>query len=248
MLDRELYERIIDLALKVSEGSIDPLDVDVGEFIKRISVSDIADLIRNEEILYMDIKAIHGLIMILEAQGKHIRDLGISSLLKGLLTRRLLESHSIESLSRCLSLSRRECIDLSYVWLGDIKDSLKYYSSLLDIDARRMKIGRGEYIEVALDKPEYFRLPSDIEDDLKNIYGELMDLGGWIKYRDFIARGGDKIYRAYLLSHLITDGWIDVKIDRLNDVIYIRARRERRGFRNPSSIAVVVELEERSKD
>jgi len=238
--DIEIYERIIDLAVGVAEGRIEPFDVDVGKFLERLRrLGDVDPSL--VDLLMLDVRALHGLIMILEAQSRRLRDRGYGLYLNRLLVRMAADKLTSEELVELLETSWRPIMELEYMDRDLLDEAFTYYVNLIDL-ALRGKI-MPSFREVLVDvSPELFKEPVDLEKYGDVLRKELWDVsdGEYIDYFEFIFRGDNPILRAYIISFLISDGWIDVKIDRLKKKIFIRPRMERLEFRNPASIVVVM--------
>ncbi len=238
--DIEIYERIIDLAVGVAECRIDPLDVDVGRFLERLKrLGDVDPSL--VDLLMLDVRALHGLIMILEAQSRRLRDRGYGLYLNRLLVRMAADKLTSEELVDLFEASWRPIMELEYMDRDLLDDALTYYVNLIDL-ALRSRI-MPSFREVLVDvSPELFREPVDLEGYGDELRRELWEAsrGDYIDYFDFIFKGEKPVLRAYIVSFLISDGWIDVKIDRLKRKIFIRPREKRLEFRNPTSIVVVM--------
>jgi hypothetical protein len=237
----EIYERIIDLAIKVAEGKVDPFDVDVGRFLRDISrYGELSTL--DFDILVKDINAINGLIMILEAQSKVLKRRGLGLYLDKVLLRLKLYRMDIEDLSRIFSKAWRPIVEVESINLESIKESLFYFNNLKDLMSRRLKFDELREPVSGDVEARYFVLPRRIRERIMSFLEELRDVsrGDFIDYWRFIHMRGDPVERAYLLSFLISDGWVDVKINRLEERIWIRPLDERRPVTNPSTLAVGV--------
>lgn len=236
----ELYERIIDLAIGVTEGKIDPFDVDVGRFIERIRSmggfdSSFLDL------LMMDVRALHGLVIILEAQSRKLLDRGYGLYLNRLLVRMAADKLGADELVGLLASSWRPIMELEYLDRGLLDDAFTYYMNLIDLALRgRVTLS---FRDVDIDiTPELFVEPVDLERFTGELLSELWEVSGgeFIDYLEFIYRGENPVLRAYMASFLISDGWVDVRVDRLKKKIFVRPRRGRIEFRNPATMVVVM--------
>lgn len=244
----ELYDRILDLAIKVSEGIIDPFDVDVGRFIRQLA--------RNRRFLELgysylikDIRALNGLVAILEAQGRSLRRRGLGLYLDKMLLKLRIYKMSLDDLANVFIHSWRPVVEMETINIEALKEALFYFNSLKDLESRRLKFEElteflGEGVE-----PKLFIEPRVIRRLMMNLLEELRIRSGgdYIDYDNFI-RGGDPVERAYILSFLISDGWVDVRVNRLEEKIFIRPRDRRVEIRRPSSLAVVVNREEREEN
>ncbi len=240
----ELYDRIIDLAIKVSEGVVDPFDVDVGRFIKQLARNKrLLDL--DYSYLIKDIRALNGLVAILEAQGRSLRRRGLGLYLDKMLLKLRIYRMSIDELAQVFSRSWKPIVEMECINMDALKEALFYFNSLKDLESRRLRFEElSEYTGMV--EPRLFIEPRVIRSMMMSLLDELRERSGgeFIDY-DLFIKDGDPVERAYILSFLISDGWIVVKIDRLKEKIWIRPRSMREEVRNPSSLAVVVRREER---
>ena len=81
--ETEYYDRLIDLAISVAEGKVDPLDININKFIEYLKKASIESFDYN--LLYKDIRALSGLVLILEAQYKSLKDRGLGLYIEPLL-------------------------------------------------------------------------------------------------------------------------------------------------------------------
>ena len=238
--DTEIYERIIDLAISVAEGRLDPFDVDVGRFLERLGEVEAFDE-GFIDLLLLDVRALHGLITILEAQSRKLRDRGYGIYLNRLLVRMAAEKLGEEDLVTVLASAWRPIMELEYMDQELLDEAFTYFINLLDLGERERI--RPRLMDVEFDiSPELFREPVDLASYTAELLDELRRVAGeqFIDYFEFVYRGERPLLRAYAVSFLISEGWVDVKIDRLKKKIFIRPRDSRLVFRNPSSIVVVM--------
>ena len=236
----ELYERIIDLAINVAEGRIDPFDVDVGRFIERLRALGELDP-SYVDLLMMDVRALHGLVTILEAQSRKLMDRGYGLYLNRLLVRMAAEKLGAEELIGLLGSSWRPIMELEYLDRDLLDDAFTYYANLIDLALRGRITPSFKDIDIDI-SPELFIEPVDLDRFAAELLDELWEVSGgeFIDYLEFIYRGDNPVLRAYIASFLISDGWVDVRIDRLKKRIFVKPRKERLEFRNPASMVVVM--------
>jgi hypothetical protein len=246
----EIYDRILDLAVKVAEGVVDPFDVDVGRFISLLAEKGELDKL-DYDLLVKDIRALNGLIMILESQSRLLRRKGLGLYLDKALMRLRIYKMDIMDLAKVFSFSWSPIVEVEALSDEAIFDALSYFNSLRDLGSRRLKFEEREGVIDYDYKPRIFIIPEALRKRMMVLLDELREVSrtDYIDYNMFIHAGvGDPVERAYILSFLISDGWVDVKINRLEEKIYIRARDERRMVSNPSTLPVVVRREEGQGD
>jgi hypothetical protein len=216
----EIYERIIDLSIKVVQGKLDPLDVDIGRYLKLLKEKELD--ISNVSELYMDIYALNGLVLILEAQYKRLKSGGLGLYIEPLLVKLKAKQLSLESISRIFIKCWHPSISIQISTTESIIEAINYYNQLKPINERRFKIDAAPIVS-ATSIPSLI-LPSELEDMMEKLLKELWKESGgdWIEYYTFISKGGDKVERAYILSFIITSGWAELKLRRFEDKILIR--------------------------
>ncbi len=230
---REVYERIIDLSLKVYKGEVDPLDVDLTDFIKYITEADVEKL--PIDLMYLDINALYGLALILEAQSRVIKEKTSGLYIDKILARLNLLKMSINELSNVLRLSWRPNAETSFIDIESVNRALTYFKSRIMIRFIPPEKISKEF------KPIQCYIEERVSEYMDRLYSELIESAGfnWIDYYEFIERG-DKIFRAYILSFLITSGYVQMKVDRIRKKILIKACQKPIEFKNPVSIPVVL--------
>ncbi|RLG62885.1 hypothetical protein DRN84_00730 [Candidatus Geothermarchaeota archaeon] len=229
---KEVYERIIDLSLKVYKGEVDPLDIDLADFIKYIIEADVENL--PIDLMYLDINALYGLALILEAQSRVIKEKTSGLYIDKILAKLNLVKMSISELSNVLRLSWRPNAEASFIDIESINRALIYFKSRIMIKFIPPEKVSKEF------KPIQYYIEERVSEHMGRLYNELVESAGfnWIDYYEFIERG-DKIFRAYILSFLITSGYVQMKVDRIRKKILIKACEKPIEFRNPVSIPVV---------
>ena len=229
MSREEIYGRIVDLASRVARGELDPLEVEISTLLERIEEVDIERL--PVEVFRQDVEAIHGLALILAMQKDRIKASLEGLSLDALLVKTIILSLGVEELAGLLRAIHRPVADVSVMTEEYLAEALAYFRSVV----RPGGLASGEPVEV---EPEIFP-EEDIRRDMEEMWRDLLEKYGedWIAYGEVVR--GD-VYRAYLVSHLVTEGYMDMRMDRVAGEAYIRPLRRRRELRNPASLPVVV--------
>lgn len=244
----EIYDRVIDLAVKVAEGEIDPFDIDVGRFINMLSKYKGLDKFEYEFLL-KDIRALNGLIAILEAQGISLKKRGMGLYLDRILLRLKIFKMDIDELADAFARSWKPIATLEMINLDSVRDAVLYFNNLSDLASRKFLLEEKQFSYIDF-KPKLFIVPSELKSVMNRLYHELKDYskGEYVDYDEFVRYEGDPIENAYLLSFLISEGWVDVKVSRLEEKIWIKPVRYKKELVNPSSLAVGIKREKREKD
>lgn len=236
MVNKESFERIIDLAEKVYTGKIDPLEIDIDRFIDMLRMVDVETL--SQDLMFLDIRALFGLAIILEAQSEAIKRKTQGLYVDSVLTRIKLMSLDPVKLANLIDESYHPPIELSLLSEEDLLEAKIYFNSIV-----RYRWTPPKQPEFEIEPMKYFD-EKEIFPMIMKLYEELVSFSNykWVDYLDFIARG-DMIFRAYLLSFLVSDGYVDMKINRVTGEIAIRPLKIRKTYRNPASLAVVLKSE-----
>ena len=232
----ELYDRIIDLTRKASEGVINPLDIDVGRYIKELS--KLFDNVDYEKYLIKDIRALNGLISILELQSECLRRMGLGLYLDKVLIKLKILKSNVNELARIFEEVWSPIASIEALTVDDIKEVVLYFENLKPLYERRLKRGGVSTIR-SLESAEYYKLDKDIKSRMMELFNELVNYSGgkYIDYYRFIEMG-NCIERAYTLSYLITEGYVDVKIDRWTGRVEIKPADRR--IKGDASLALVI--------
>jgi len=233
MISKDVYERIIDLADKVYHGMVDPLDIEVSELIEMIRKVDLNKLAT--DLMYLDINALYGLAMILEAQSEAIKRKTEGLYLDSMIVRLKIMALSVDKLADILRRVWRPPTELNIVLDKDLLDAKQYFDSII-----KFKWTPPRSIE-GYAPPQYIFVEEFISKHLNEIYQELIEYSryNWVNYNNFISRGR-KLFKAYILSFLISDGLVEMKIDRIKRTVLIRPLKKRVIYKNPISIPLVI--------
>jgi len=232
----EIYERLINLAVLVAEGRLDPLSVDVAKFLDVIKGIDLAKL--DLSMLYKDIRALSGLITILEAQYISLKNRGLGLYVEPMLIKLKAKSLSLEKLANILLKSWTPTVNILSSSIFDLLTAYTYFMSLKPIKERRIK-----YILPTITSEQIesvITIPENLDLKLRKLFNELLSYsdGNWVKYEDFIYKFENPIETAYLMSFLVTMGLVEMKYRKLEDQHYIRPLTEEFEVKNVYSISV----------
>ncbi len=229
--EAEVYNRIIDLAKKVVKGEVDPLDLDLSNLVKMFSSVDVNRL--PYELFLKDVEALNGLSLILYYQKDSLRKILEGLKIDAIYVKTLLLSMSIDELEKIFMDMYRPPIDLSSMGNHFIIDSLIYFKNIrrLRLDLERVPVNIRE-VEIHVEE--------DIRKEMFKLYEYLRDRYGYeeVEYGEVIR--DDPPFKAYLISILASEGYIGIRHDRVNDVIYIRLFEKPRRPKNPVSLPIVV--------
>jgi hypothetical protein len=237
LINKESFERIIDLAEKVYMGRIDPLEIDIDRFIDMLKVVDVESL--SQDLMFLDIRALYGLAIILEAQSEAIKRKTQGLYLDSIMIRIKLMNLDPIRLASLLDETYYPPIELSMLTEDDILEAKIHFNSIV-----RYRWTPPKQSELKVEPMKYFD-EKEMSSMIMKLYEELVDYSGykWVDYLDFISRG-DMLLRAYLLSFLVSDGYVDMKINRVTGEISICPLKDKKIYKNPASLPVVLKGEE----
>lgn len=241
---REVYERLIDLAIKVAEGKVNPLEVDVASFIEQIKwgvIPDYADL----RGLLDDVRALNGLTVILEAQSKLLKEKGLGLYFSRFLIKLRLMKMDVNDLVEVFKKSWSPSVGIEVVNLDALKRSLVYFVNLPTPLRRRLRQegGGGKLSCTEVEKP--FKLVN-VEKQMEELYQKLVEYSNYryVEYYDFLRHTGDPIESAYLLSYLLSEGYVEAVVDRFLNKVYIRPRASRTPIKSPTTLVTTLKLDQ----
>ncbi len=218
--NNQLYERLIDLSIKVLEGKVDPLDVDISKYLD--SISSLFKKLKSLDDIIKDIRALYGLTIILSCQYELLKSRGLGLYIEPILVELRTQQLSIEAIAEILRSVWTPVVEIEVSDNILIEYALDYFNKLKPIDERKIK-----HIVYELPKAELTRdfiIPLNIHEKLDELYQELIftSKGKWVDYYNFINSKGNPVERAYLLSFLITEGRVVMMYRRFEDKIYVK--------------------------
>lgn len=233
----ELYDRLVDLSNKVMEGKVNPLEIDISKYLDIIR--ELFKNIENIDDLISDIKALHGLIMILSAQYEILKSRGLGLYIEPVLVELRTRQLSIETIANFIKMIRTPVLELEVSNEDNILRAMEYYRKLPPINKRKYKYEIYEIPKVDIERS--LVIPFSIRNKLKRIYEELSSFsnGEWVDYYDFINLG-NPVERAYLLSFLISEGFVEMVYKRFDNRIFIRPVKNVKAVRMHSIAASII--------
>ena len=240
----EELQRIIALCEEIEKKGADPFAVNVAHELEKLR--KLLPLWRRFRELRLDAEALYRITRVIKRQEELVKFRSTNLYFDPEFMEFRLLSKSPRELADAYLRSWRPLISCQQVNLEMLRQGYMYWNSLRRI-SRDFTAG-GKMEEMSLDKLKELRiLGGDLEKRLNELLEELRDKsrGEWIEYWRFIDRGGfeERVRRAFYLSHLISMGYADMKIDPITEEIKIRYVSERlRGMGR--SIPIVIGGEE----
>jgi hypothetical protein len=232
----ELYDRLISLAREVAAGRVNPLNIDLGEYIELLRRADLESYAT--ELLSKDADALRGLVTILEAQYEVLKNMGLGLYIEPLLVKLRVRHLSREELADRLLRCWTPTIALQTIPEDLILAAYLRFQSLKP----RARVRRRSVTAVEAGVGRVWVVPEDIRVKAEKLYSRLVDESGgrWIDYHGFISRCEDPVEAAYLISILATEGRVEVKFLSLEERYVIRPIKGRVKPRETYSLPIVV--------
>ena len=227
----EIYDRIVDLSRKVVKGEIDPLDLEISSLVSMLSKIDVDKL--PYELFMRDVEALNGLSIILYYQKDSLRRVLEGLRIDSVFIKTILLSLDIRQLESLARKMLRPPAEISVLSNDDIVESLVYFKNIRRISPEFRDIPVNiEGVDVPIEE--------DIRKEMLKMYRDLKDRYGSEPIDYSLLVKDNPIYKAYLLSILASEGYIDIRHDRVRDRIFVNVNDPPRRHKNPVSLPIVV--------
>ena len=241
-LTREELEKIIKICESVEKRGLDPFTVNVKELLSTLRKA----LEENQELDHyvLDAETMYKIAAIIALQHKWLRDSAQALFVDAQLIGTKLLAADKKSIVRAFLKAWRPIISLEQVTFQRLKQGIDYFLGLPPRSGERVWGWKISDREVELLKAK-LAAEEDVDEKIRMLHQELLreyESRGEIDYWDFIRRGDfeESFERAYLLSFLITEGFVDVKRNPLKNEIKLIPRREKAERKRPSSLVIVI--------
>jgi hypothetical protein len=226
---KELMLRIIDLCEAVSKRGVDPFDVEVKEFFKRLR--EILPKLRERDELYLDIEAVLGLANVIFHQGEWIKHKSSLLYFDPLLIMWKLHSLSPKELAEVFLGSWHPIVELDCLTPHGIKEAMDYWTNLPSLEERGAKLDTTEVLTEEVALKELARLGILLEEDFASVleltWQKLMEAAGKrgeVSYWDFIIAKTfeETVAMAWLVSFLVSYGYATLEVKPLEEEILLK--------------------------
>ncbi|MEM0358441.1 MAG: hypothetical protein QXG22_00295 [Candidatus Hadarchaeales archaeon] len=219
---RELLLRVIDLCESVRKHELDPFEVQVGEFLRRLR--ELLPKLKDLQDLYLDLQALLGLTEVILHQGEWIKHRSSLLYLDPLLISLKVQVMSNRDLAEIFVRAWHPIVELEILSPPALSEAKEYWTNLPPLEERRRELegggeGRGELSVEELSrmgivsKEEFQRLLNELWEELKKVGGR------GISYWKFISAPTfeETVRRAWLVSFLVSYGYAGMELKPLED-------------------------------
>ena len=230
-LGKEHLQRIIDLCKSVEERGIDPFLVEV---------DDIVEIIHtyfpewdNPEELCLDAEAVHHIASAIKLQSEWVKHRSTSLYTDPFLIEEKLRKLPSEEIATIFLQSWHPIVELEQISPQSLTDALKYWQDLVPMYQRWQKNSMSQ-IETGTTTFEELMEKQIIAEkefsrELETFWRELQERAeDKVEYWSFVGAQTyeETVKRAYLTSFLVTYGYATLMVDRLEEIVFIKAYKK----------------------
>lgn len=246
---QELLQRIVELCDSVRKSGLDPFDVEVREFFDRLR--ELLPKLKTNEELYLDIQAVLGLADVVFQQGEWIKHKSSLLYLDPLLITLKLYALQPRDLAEVLVRAWHPIIDLESLSLPAIREGLDYWRNLPGLDERFKELEVTEVMTGEIARRELAKMGILSDEDLTALldrtWRELKEAVGkkeFISYWKFIQGKSfeETVFRAWLVSFLVSYGYATLDIDPLEDEINLKPLPKPQVLENVATFSVPIAI------
>lgn len=241
-VSREELERIIQICENIEKRGLNPFTVNVKALLEKLRglLEEGGDL----DHYILDAETMYRIAALIALQHRWLRERAQSLFIDAQMIQARLIALDNKSIVRAFLRAWRPAISLEQITIHRLRHGIEHFLSLPPRTGKRSlgwKISRRD-VEQARGTLE---LGEELSEKLEKLHQELIEryrLEGEIDYWDFVRGKGfeETFERAYLLSFLITSGYVDVKRNPLRGEIKLVPKREKSERKRPSSLVITL--------
>ncbi|MDW8045018.1 MAG: hypothetical protein RMJ31_04515 [Nitrososphaerota archaeon] len=247
-----LLLRIIDLC-KAIERKGDPFELDVKRSLELLRRYLPHWKLLDE--LLLDVEALNQLSSIVKLQGEWVKYRASSLYIDPLMIELKIRAASIERLVEIFINSWHPIVSIRQIFPSRLKKAIDYWNQLLPLKERFKKEEVNEVSPGSLSLSELIALKimskEEFAEKLQRLYAELESKADThsIDYWEFITKESfeETVMRAYLISFLISGGYVKLKIDPIEERMTLIPRKidekSDKTITMPRSIAISLDYE-----
>ncbi|GBC68863.1 hypothetical protein HRbin01_00551 [archaeon HR01] len=249
---REELLKIIQLCESIEKSGVDPFTVDVKSLLNRLR--HILDSQKTFDTILVDAETLYKIAIVIALQHKWLRDRAASLFVDSQLVAVRILSADLRDIASWLASSWRPIVFSEQLTAGMVRDGLEYFLGLPTRAGPREGTSSASDISGSIqDLLPIFSQDKPLEDEVRNIHGEMLELagdGGRLDYFNFISREGEmnRPYRAYLVSFIVSEGLAEILRNPLTGEIYLQPFREKLDRKTVTSLPITVTVKRDGRD
>mgnify|MGYP000038164168 CR=1 FL=1 len=241
-VSREELEKIIQICENIEKRGLNPFTINVRDILSKLRrmLEENLDL----DYYVLDAETMYKIATLIALQHRWLREKAQALFVDAQMIETRLLALDKKSIVRAFLKAWRPIISLEHITLQRLRQGAEHFLSLPPRREERSwgwKISQKdvEFLKTSLESEE------ELSQKVKSLHEELLreyEARGEVDYWSFINRGGfeKNFERAYLLSFLITEGYVDVKRNPLKGEIKLIPRREKAERKQPVSLVIVM--------
>jgi hypothetical protein len=241
-VSREELERMIQICENVEKRGLDPFTVNVRALLEKLRrlLEEGGDL----EHYILDAETMYRIAALIALQHRWLRERAQSLFIDAQMVQTRLMALDSKSIVRAFLKAWRPIISLEQITIHRLRQGVEHFLSLPPRAGSRSlgwKVSQRE-VEHARGSLE---LEEELSEKLKQLHHELIqryELEGEMDYWEFVrGKSFEEMFeRAYLLSFLITNGYVDVRRNPLKSEIRLVPAREKSERKRPASLVITL--------
>ncbi|MCX8187368.1 MAG: hypothetical protein N3F65_02015 [Nitrososphaeria archaeon] len=239
---REELENVINICENVEKRGLNPFTVNVGELLSKLRKM----LEENPDLEYyaIDAETMYKIATLIALQHKWLRERAQALFVDAQMIVTRLIAMDKKAIVKAFLRSWRPIISLEQITPNRLRQGMDHFLSLPPrsegriwgwrISQREMEFIKGRLAE----EEEVAEKVEKLREELLMVYKER----GEVDYWEFVRRERFKetFERAYLLSFLITEGYVEVKRNPLKNEIKLIPRKEKVKHEQPVSLVIAI--------
>ncbi len=238
---REEIERIISVCENIEKRGLDPFSIDVKELLSRLR----RILEENPDLDYymLDAETIYKIATVIALQHKWLTEKAKSLFIDSQLITSRLTILDKKSIVQAFLKAWRPIISIEQLTSQRLHHGLEHFLSLPPRRDERTYGWKLTEKEIELSKIYLEKEREEIEEKMRSLYSELIGKTrekGEIDYWEFVSKPSiEETYdRAYILSFLISEGYVEVKKNPLKNELKLIPNTEKVPRKNTASLVI----------